>query len=134
MNKILLDNEPKITTGFKVPENYFENFEVKIPVEATTKKSTLIQLVNNNKWILSAAAILILCVTIVFQWDIAGKQEYVVEVEDHLLYNSTLSDDDIVNLLDEETISNMKIESSIDNIEIEQTLIEESNIENYITN
>lgn len=134
MNKILLDSEPKITTGFKVPENYFEKFEVKIPVEATTKKSTLIQLVNNNKWILSTAAILILCVTIVFQWDIAEKKEYVVEVEDHLLYNSTLSDDDIVNLLDEETISNMKIESSIDNNEIEQTLIEESNIENYITN
>lgn len=38
MNKFILDNEPKIETGFTVPDNYFENFEVRIPAEKNSKK------------------------------------------------------------------------------------------------
>ena len=56
------------------------------------------------------------------------------EIENQLLYNSTISDDDIVNLLDEEAISKIKINSSIDKSELEETLLKEEIIQNYLTN
>jgi hypothetical protein len=30
MKAFKLENEPKITTGFKTPENYFDDFSVKV--------------------------------------------------------------------------------------------------------
>lgn len=135
MNKFILDNEPKIETGFTVPDNYFENFEVRIPAEKTRKKSKVYQLYAENKvWILSSAALLALLFTIIFQSANPAEEVYATEIENHILYHSTLSDDDIVNLLDEESISNIKVNSAVDAKEIEETLMEESNLEAYITN
>jgi hypothetical protein len=135
MNKFILDNEPKINTGFTVPENYFENFEVRFPTEKDPKKTRVIQLFAQYKiGIISVAALLLLFCTLFFQWTQPEDNSYATEIENHLLYHSTLSDDDIVNLLDEETISNIKINSSIENKVIEETLIEDSAIETYLTN
>jgi hypothetical protein len=135
MNKFILDNENKIKTGFSVPEGYFENFEVKIPSEKTHQKSVVIQLfVENKKWILSTAAVLIISLTLIFQWNRKVEESYATEIENQLLYNSTISDDDIVNLLDEEAILNIKINTSIDKSELEDALVKENMIENYLTN
>lgn len=135
MNKFILDNEPKIETGFTVPDNYFENFEVRIPAEKTRKKSKVYQFYAENKvWILSSAALLALLFTLIFQSANPTEEVYATEIENHILYHSTLSDDDIVNLLDEESISNIKVTSAVDAKEIEETLMEESNLEAYITN
>ena len=135
MNKFILDNENKIKTGFSVPDGYFENFEVKIPSEKTHQKSAVIQLfAENKKWILSTAAVLIISLTLIFQWNRKVEESYATEIENQLLYNSTISDDDIVNLLDEEAILNIKINTSIDKSELEDALVKENMIENYLTN
>ena len=135
MNKFITDSENKIKTGFLVPEGYFENFEVKIPSEKIRRKSSVIQMfAENKKWILSTAAVLIISLTLIFQWNRKVEESYATEIENQLLYNSTISDDDIVNLLDEEAILNIKINTSIDKSELEDALLKESMIENYLTN
>jgi hypothetical protein len=58
----------------------------------------------------------------------------VTEVENHLLYNSTITDDDIINLLDQDAISAIKIDTITDSETLEAALIDESNIENYLSN
>jgi hypothetical protein len=105
MNKFITDNENKIKTGFLVPEGYFDNFDVKIPSEKIRRKASVIQMfAENKKWILSTAAVLIISLTLIFQWNRKVEESYATEIENQLLYNSTISDDDIVNLLDEEAI------------------------------
>ncbi len=135
MNTIILDKEIKIKTGFSVPEGYFENFEVKIPSEKIRRKASVIQMfAENKKWILSTAAVLIISLTLIFQWNRKVEEAYATEIENQLLFNSTISDDDIVNLLDEESILNIKINTSIDKSELEDALLKENMIENYLTN
>lgn len=135
MNKFITDNENKIKTGFLVPEGYFENFEVKIPSEKIRHKASVIQMfAENKKWILSTAAVLIISLTLIFQWNRKVDESYATEIENQLLYNSTISDDDIVNLLDEEAILNIKLNTSIDKSQLEDALLKENMIENYLTN
>jgi len=135
MNKFITDNENKIKTGFLVPEGYFDNFDVKIPSEKIRRKASVIQMfAENKKWILSTAAVLIISLTLIFQWNRKVEESYATEIENQLLYNSTISDDDIVNLLDEEAILNIKINTSIDKGELEDALLKENIIENYLTN
>ena len=135
MNKFITDNENKIKTGFLVPEGYFDNFDVKIPSEKIRRKASVIQMfAENKKWILSTAAVLIISLTLIFQWNRKVEESYATEIENQLLYNSTISDDDIVNLLDEEAILNIKINTSIDKSELEDALLKENMIENYLTN
>lgn len=135
MNKFITNNGNKIKTGFLVPEGYFENFEVKIPSEKIRRKASVIQMfAENKKWILSTAAVLIISLTLIFQWNRKVEEAYATEIENQLLYNSTISDDDIVNLLDEEAILNIKINTSIDKSELEDDLLKENMIENYLTN
>jgi uncharacterized radical SAM superfamily protein len=56
------------------------------------------------------------------------------EIENYLTQHSTLSDDDIVNLLDTEDIENIKIDNKIENEALEEVLLNNSQIEDYITN
>ena len=73
MNDFKLDNEPKIKSGFQIPENY-------------------------------------------------------------LAYHASLSDEEIIKLLDKEDIAEIEVTNSLDEEALKQALNEDSNIEYYITN
>ena len=61
-----LENKNEIKSGFKVPDNYFEQFEAKmmaqIPVEKETKVVSLFY--RKQVWISSIAAVLLLAIAI----------------------------------------------------------------------
>ena len=55
-------------------------------------------------------------------------------IENYLSYHSTITDDDIVELLDYEDLTKLNILTNIEDKEVEDLLTENINIEQYITN
>lgn len=70
-----LENKNEIKSGFKVPENYFEQFEAKmmaqIPVEKETKVVSLFY--RKQVWISSIAAVLLLAIAIPVYFNMAKE-------------------------------------------------------------
>ena len=52
MKTFKLDNEPKIKTGFTVPENYFEDFSAKMILKLPENEPKIISIFERKKtWI-----------------------------------------------------------------------------------
>ena len=54
-------------------------------------------------------------------------------LENYIAYQSNISEEEIVNLLQQEDLDKMKLDFNIDNKEIEDALNSNSNLEQYIT-
>lgn len=137
MKDFKLDANEKITSGFKIPDNYFDDFSEKVMQRLPKEEPKVISFYARNKrWIYSAAAVLVLAlsVPIVYQMQNNEAEMTSSEVENYLVNNTTLSDDDIVNLLEQEDIDKLKTETPITQDALEDILSNNSEIEQYITN
>ncbi len=136
MNNFKLDNEPKIRSGFIIPEHYFDDFSNKTTSQLTKKQPKVISIWDKNKrWLYSVAAVIVLSLSLPLAnrfKDIAATDS--TEIENYLSYHSTLSDDDIINLLEKEDIDKIDVTGSFDEKTIEEALYNTAEIENYITN
>jgi hypothetical protein len=137
MNDFKLNTNEKITSGFKIPDNYFDSFSEKVMQQLPKEEPKVISFFARNKKILfSAAAVLVIALSISLVFKIQNKEQEVSsdDVENYLVYHTTLSDDDIVNLLEQEDIENIKVSNPIENEAIEDVLSNNSELEQYITN
>lgn len=141
MNNFKLDNEPRIKSGFQIPDNYFDDFSEKVMHKLPKDTPRVISLWDRNKrWIYSSAAIVVLSLTIPFanQFQTTSSEattsNEINEIENYLAYHSSLSDYEIIKLLDNEDIAQIEVINSIDEETLKQELSEDSNIEHYITN
>ena len=67
MHEFKLDNQPKITSGFIVPENYYSDFSKKVLLQIPKEESKVISIwVKNKKWLYAVAAVLVLSLSIPF--------------------------------------------------------------------
>ena len=55
-------------------------------------------------------------------------------LENYLAYQSTISEDEIVNLLEQKDLDKMKMELNVDDAAIEDALKSNTNLEQYIIN
>ena len=137
MNDFKLNTNEKITSGFKIPDNYFDSFSEKVMQQLPKEEPKVISFYARNKKILfSAAAVLVIALSISLVFKIQNKEQEVSsdDVENYLVYHTTLSDDDIVNLLEQEDIENITVSNPIENEAIEDVLSNNSELEQYITN
>lgn len=140
MNDFKLDNEPKIKSGFQIPENYFDSFSEKVMNQLPKEEPKVVSLWDRNKrWIYSAAAVLVLSLTIPLANQFQSTSTEVAttetnEIENYLAYHASLSDEEIIKLLDKEDIAEIEVTNSLDEEALKQALNEDSNIEYYITN
>ena len=137
MKDFKLDTNEKITSGFKIPDNYFDDFSEKVMQRLPKEEPKVISFYARNKrWIYSAAAVLVLALTVPIVYQIQNKEAEMTssEVENYLVNNTTLSDDDIVNLLEQEDIEKLKEETPIEKEALEEALSNNPEIEQYITN
>ncbi len=140
MNDFKLDNEPKIKSGFQIPENYFDTFSEKVMNQLPTEEPKVVSLWDRNKrWIYSVAAVLVLSLTIPLANQFQSTSTEVAttetnEIENYLAYHASLSDEEIIKLLDKEDIAEIDISNSLDEEALKQALHEDSNTEYYITN
>jgi len=137
MKDFKLDTNNKITSGFKIPDNYFETFSEKVMNQLPKEEPKVVSLYHRNKrWLYSAAAVLVIALSIPIVYQIQNREQELTskEVESYLVNRTTLSDDDIVNLLEQEDIDKIKIETPIEKESLEEVLSNNSELEQYITN
>lgn len=135
MKDFKLDNEPKITSGFTAPDGYFETFSEKILAQLPKHESKVVPIFSSRKtWYFAAAAILILMLSIPLYTKYSAHPEQIdsVTLENYIAYQSTISEDEIVNLLEQEDLDKMKLEFNIDDKDIEDALNSNVNLEQYI--
>lgn len=138
MKTFKLDNEPKIESGFKTPENYFDDFSARVMQQLPKEETKIISIFSKRKtWIYAAAAILVLAMTIpVVYNNFYSRTSEIDEVtlENYIRYHSTVNATDLVNLLDEKDIQKINVELNIEDIAIENELSTESDLEQYLLN
>lgn len=137
MKTFKLDNEPKIKTGFTVPENYFEDFSTKMMQQLPENEPKVISIFARKKtWMYAAAAILVLTLSLPIYNNYFSHSSEIDEatLENYITYQSTVSDTDLVNLLDEQDIQKMSVDLDIEDITIENELSQNKNLEQYLLN
>ncbi|TRX29718.1 hypothetical protein FNW25_01805 [Flavobacterium franklandianum] len=137
MKTFKLDNEPKIQTGFTVPENYFEDFSTKMMQQLPENEPKMISFFARKKtWMYAAAAILVLALSIPIYNNYFSNTSEIdsATLENYITYQSTVSDTDLVNLLDEQDIQKMSVDLDIEDITIENELSQNKNLEQYLLN
>ena len=75
MKRFDLEHNKEIKSGFKVPENYFEQFEAKMMEQISTKKETkVISLFQRRQiWISAVAAVVLLAIGIPVYFNMAKE-------------------------------------------------------------
>jgi hypothetical protein len=136
MKEFKLDDHPKISPGFKVPENYFDNFSKKMMQQLVQPEVKIIPLAQNRKsWIFAAAAVLVLALILpaLNQFGKTGTttEPDQTQVENYLAYTQ-IPDEEIVALLDNEDIQSINVDFNLDESDIEDALSSETINENYI--
>ena len=137
MKTFKLENEPKIESGFKTPEHYFDTFSARVMQQLPKEEPKTISIFTKRKtWLYAAAAILIfgLSIPIYNQFNSPTSEIDDVTLENYIAYQSSISDTDLVNLLDEEDIQKMSIDLNIEDKTIENELTENKNLDYYLLN
>ena len=138
MKQFDLENNKEIKSGFKVPENYFEQFEAKmmaqIPVEKETKVVSLFY--RKQVWISAIAAVFLIAIAIPVYFNMASESNLDAStIENYLAQQQNvgitelskhLTDDDIIALE-----KNLSLNESNPDA-VEDYLSESENLDYYI--
>ncbi|WDO12534.1 hypothetical protein MH928_14570 [Flavobacterium sp. WW92] len=136
MNSFNLENSPKIKSGFKTPDGYFENFSEQMLAKIAKEEKPVISIFQRRKnWFVAAAAVLILGISIPFlnKTDTGNTSVDEETMENYLAYQSTISQYDLINLLDKEDIEALESDLKVDDAVVESALSDNTNLENYLT-
>ncbi|WP_166921961.1 hypothetical protein [Flavobacterium poyangense] len=135
MKAFKLENEPKITTGFKTPENYFNDFSAKVLQQINVPEVKIIPFYKRKKVItLLAAAVVVfaLMIPIVNNYN-KSKELDEKTLETYLAYQSNLNQYDLINQLDTKDIESLNKNVALEEETLEDILATSPNIENLIS-
>ncbi|MBP4138342.1 hypothetical protein [Flavobacterium geliluteum] len=136
MKTFKLENEPKIKSGFKTPDDYFDTFSTKV-LEQVDKKEVKVIALNRRKKVISivaAAVILIgLMIPIVNNYNSKSKELDAETLETYLSYQSNLNQYDLIKELDNTDIQKLGKNVALEDETIEDILSSNPNIENLIS-
>jgi hypothetical protein len=137
MNDFKLNNQFKITTGFKTPDNYFENLSQNIIAKLPTEQPKVIPFyARKTTWIYTVAASVIIVLGLSFLNNFQQKNDQVnsIELEEYVEHHVVISDDDVAVLLDNESLKDLFLDLKINEEDLEETLSTEYDIETYLIN
>jgi hypothetical protein len=134
MNSFNLENQPKINSGFKTPEHYFENFSEQMLAKIGQEEKPVISIFQRHRnWFLVAAAVLILGIMIPFLNKPADSQNIDDATIENYLAQSNISQYELVNMLDDADIDALERDLAMDESTLESAIEYNGNLENYIT-
>jgi len=136
MKAFKLEREPKISTGFKTPDAYFENFSAKILEQITEKEVKVIPIYKRKKNIaLLVAAILLigLLIPVVNHYNTASKELDEAALETYLAYQTNLNQYDLIKELDTKDIETLNKNVALEQETLEDILASNPNLENLIS-
>lgn len=134
MKDFKLDNEPRITSGFTTPESYFDTFSDRVTSQLPANQPKVISIFSLRKtWYYAVAAVLVLMLSIPLYTKYAAKQEIdAATLENYIAYQSNISEEVLVDLLEQEDLDKLKLDLNLDDNAIEETLQTNPNLEQYL--
>ncbi|MBP4140216.1 hypothetical protein J3S90_00160 [Flavobacterium sp. P4023] len=136
MKTFKLENETKIESGFKTPDNYFDNFSAKMMERLPMNEPKVISIFQKRKNLfLLIAAILVLALLVPTLYNYSTTQKSNMDaaaLENYITYQTNVNQYDLINVLETEDINNIKISMVIEDKAIEDVLSLNSNLENLI--
>ena len=138
MKRFDLEHNKEIKSGFKVPENYFEQFEAKmmaqIPVEKETKVVSLFY--RKQVWISAIAAVFLLAIAIPVYFNMASESNLDAStIENYLAQQQNVGITELSKHLTDEDITALEKNLSLNESNpdaVEDYLSESENLEYYI--
>ncbi|HEY0091085.1 MAG TPA: hypothetical protein VGB43_01245 [Flavobacterium sp.] len=131
MKEFKLDE--KSNDVFKVPENYFENFQERIMHKIDLPEKGVISLWRKNRWMYVAASVIIIILFISIFKNIITNQHGLSETEIALYLSEIKIDDEVfADLLDAHELSQIDIVYTIEDAAIEEILSNNDLTQEYI--
>ncbi|HSD07247.1 hypothetical protein [Flavobacterium sp.] len=139
MTSFKLDNHPKIESGFKTPDNYFENFQAKVldklSNEPIAKESKVISIFRKRKRVLLAVAAVLtlaLMIPMLYQSHSENKDLDSKTIENYLTEEGHPNQDEIISEIDPESDILILDTKEIGTQTLEDMLASNPNIENLV--
>ena len=136
MKPFKLENEPKIETGFKIPDNYFENFSDKVLQQLSKEEPKVISIFPKKKfYFMTVAAILILALAVPIYITFSTKTKELDDatLENYLSYQSNLNQYDLISELEPEDIVKMQPKSTVEDQTLEDILTANADVEHLVS-
>ncbi|TDP02177.1 hypothetical protein [Flavobacterium sp. 245] len=136
MKAFKLENEPKIKSGFKTPEHYFDDLSAKVLQQINEKEVKVIPFYKRKNVIsLAAAAVIVfaLMIPIVNNYNATSKELDEATLETYLSYQSNLNQYDLIQNLDTKDIQKLNKNVAIEDETLEDILASNPNIEHLIS-
>lgn len=136
MNHFDINKQPKINTGFNIPDNYFENFSDNLILRINEKDTKVIAIRRHNRWWSTAAAIVVVSLGIFSVYRISEERNEIDQniLENYIANDANISNEQLIDLLDETDIQEISVNSSISESDIEDFLAQNSNLEQHLIN
>lgn len=139
MKTFKLDNDLKINSGFKTPDNYFDTFSdkvwQKIDEQPAPKEIKVISIFKKRKTILMAVAavlILALMIPIFYQSKTSNTDLDTATLENYLAEESNMNQFELLEGTDFEKTDIIALDTSLEDETIEDMLVNYPNIEQII--
>lgn len=136
MKKFNLENIPKTTSGFIVPDNYFEDFSKNVLSQLSDETKRVIPLYKQkSKLIMAVAAILVigLFIPIFNQLSKPSEELDLTTLENHLSYQTNINQYDLISELDEDDLNKMGATIQLKDEIIEEHLSSNSDLERLLS-
>ena len=136
MKKFNLENIPKTTSGFIVPDNYFEDFSKKVLSQLPDETNKVIPLYEQkSKLLMAVAAILVigLFIPIFNQLSKPSEELDLTTLENHLSYQTNINQYDLISELDEDDLNKMGATIQLKDEIIEEHLSTNSDLERLLS-
>ena len=138
MKAFKLENEPKIKTGFKTPDHYFDDLSAKV-LQQINEREVEVKVIPiyKRKKVLSLAAaaaiVIALTIPIVNNYNATSKELDEATLETYLSYQSNLNQYDLMKELDTKDIDKLNKSVALEQETLEDILSSNPNIENLIS-
>lgn len=136
MKEFKLENEPKIKSGFKTPDHYFDTFSAKVLEQINEREVKVIPLYKRKKVISIAAAAAVFIAFMIptaNHYYKASKELDEATLETYLAYQSNLNQYDLIKELDSKDIDKLNKNVALEEETLEDALAANPNIENLIS-
>lgn len=112
MKKIDLENDKKIASGFKIPDNYFDSFEDRL-MQRISQEEKPIKVISlwqrKSVWISGIAAAVVVSIGTWMYFE-QQKTETLEISQEYLAYENDITTEDIAKHLTDEDLTNLELE------------------------
>ncbi|WP_136666475.1 hypothetical protein [Flavobacterium sp. H122] len=112
MKKIDLENDEKIESGFKIPDNYFDSFEDRL-MQRISEEEKPVKVISlwqrKSKWISGIAAAVVISIGTWLYFE-QKTTENIEMTQDYLTYEADVTTEEIAMLLTNEDLTHLESE------------------------